>query len=41
MSAPRVLAVEHENGTGPAQVGERLTAQDLDLVLVLLVLLCV
>ncbi|MGW4108456.1 type 1 glutamine amidotransferase, partial [Streptomyces sp. NPDC004976] len=32
MSAPRVLVVEHENGTGPAQVGERLTARGLDLV---------
>ncbi|MFG2884810.1 type 1 glutamine amidotransferase [Streptomyces sp. NPDC048297] len=31
MSAPRVLVVEHENGTGPAQVGERLTAQGLTL----------
>ncbi len=31
MNAPRVLVVEHENGTGPAQVGERLTAQGLDL----------
>ncbi|MFF1278826.1 type 1 glutamine amidotransferase [Streptomyces marokkonensis] len=33
MSAPRVLVVEHENGTGPAQVGERLTARGLDLVI--------
>ncbi|MFD6604691.1 type 1 glutamine amidotransferase [Streptomyces coelicoflavus] len=31
MSAARVLVVEHENGTGPAQVGERLTARGLDL----------
>ncbi|MFI1533148.1 type 1 glutamine amidotransferase [Streptomyces anandii] len=31
MSAPRVLVVEHEKGTGPAQFGERLTAHGLDL----------
>ncbi|MGW0995668.1 type 1 glutamine amidotransferase [Streptomyces sp. NPDC002520] len=31
MNAPRVLVVEHENGTGPAHVGERLTAQGLAL----------
>ncbi|GHD87111.1 type 1 glutamine amidotransferase [Streptomyces naganishii] len=31
MSAPRVLVVEHEKGTGPGQFGERLAAQGLDL----------
>ncbi|MFF6995893.1 type 1 glutamine amidotransferase [Streptomyces sp. NPDC008313] len=31
MNAPRVLVVEHENGTGPAQVGDRLAADGLDL----------
>ncbi|MFF1261193.1 type 1 glutamine amidotransferase [Streptomyces sp. NPDC058321] len=29
MSAARVLVVEHEDGTGPAQVGERLAKQGL------------
>ncbi|MEU6661868.1 type 1 glutamine amidotransferase [Streptomyces sp. NPDC046821] len=31
MSAARVLVVEHEDGTGPAQVGERLAGQGLDI----------
>ncbi|MCP9945269.1 type 1 glutamine amidotransferase [Streptomyces somaliensis] len=31
MSRPRVLVVEHEDGTGPARVGERLTARGLRL----------